>query len=72
MLKEDKEECWSLNDSIWNIVWKISSPQRVRLILKQRLLTNFGRVRKEIGQDESYQRFGHNTEDALHILRDYL
>ncbi|KAH1082531.1 hypothetical protein J1N35_022292 [Gossypium stocksii] len=71
MLNEDS---WDLREDKWKIAWKYPRPQRVCIFiwttLKQRLITNTERVRKEIGTDPSCPICGHDSEDVLHVLID--
>lgn len=55
-------------------VWKILGLQRVRfffwIVLKQILLTNAERARRDLAVDPSCPICGHDSEDTLHIIRD--
>ncbi|KAF7844636.1 putative RNA-directed DNA polymerase [Senna tora] len=60
--------------NIWNSVWKLSVPQRVRsfmwLCAHDKLLTNVERCRRQMSDSAVCDRCGSNCEDLIHALRD--
>ncbi|KAK8511943.1 hypothetical protein V6N12_074632 [Hibiscus sabdariffa] len=65
---------WDGKDKIWDIIWKLTVPQRVRLFLwlayRQRLMTNSERCRRGLGQSVICPRCHMAEETVLHTLRD--
>ncbi|KAK9043442.1 hypothetical protein V6N11_071786 [Hibiscus sabdariffa] len=65
---------WDGEDKIWDIIWKLTVPQRVRLFLwlayRQRLMTNSERCRRGLGQSFLCPHCHMAEETVLHTLRD--
>ncbi|MBA0681479.1 hypothetical protein Goari_023279, partial [Gossypium aridum] len=62
-------------DNKWKLAWIFTGPQRVRhflrLVLKERLLTNVERCRRGLFGDLSCSLCGNVEESIIHVLRDY-
>ncbi|KAL4360986.1 hypothetical protein GQ457_04G014920 [Hibiscus cannabinus] len=65
---------WDDKDQIWDLIWKNTVPQRVRLFLwltcRQRLMTNSERCRRGLGTSVVCPRCHMADESVLHTLRD--
>ncbi|MFQ6651567.1 hypothetical protein Gotur_023843 [Gossypium turneri] len=68
------ESTWDGKDPVWQQIWTLKCPQRVRsflwLICKEKLLTNVERKRRTLTTDELCQICHAPQESILHILRD--
>ncbi|KAH1097557.1 hypothetical protein J1N35_014478 [Gossypium stocksii] len=71
-----KGDDYCSKDDKWKSVWKFPGAQRVHffiwLVLKQCLLSNIERVKRNLADDPSCPICGFHSEDILHILRDCL
>ncbi|KAK9023907.1 hypothetical protein V6N11_004094 [Hibiscus sabdariffa] len=65
---------WDDKEQIWDLIWKHTVPQRIRLFLwltyRQRLMTNSERFRRGLGSSAICPRCHMAEETVLHTLRD--
>ncbi|KAF2300624.1 hypothetical protein GH714_014554 [Hevea brasiliensis] len=61
-------------DDLWKLIWSWSGPERVRVFLslafQNKILSNSQRFIRGLSQDASCPFCGHDSEDAIHVLRD--
>ncbi|KAK8298923.1 hypothetical protein V6Z12_D05G288400 [Gossypium hirsutum] len=68
------ESTWDYKDPVWQQIWTLKCPQRVRIFLwlvcKEKLLTNAERKQRTLTKDKLCQICHAPHESILHILRD--
>ena len=71
LIREDIPE---VRDQIWQFIWKLKAPQRIRfflwLVAHGRLMTNTNRVSRGLADDLRCKGCLLKEEDTIHLLRD--
>ncbi|KAE8681177.1 hypothetical protein F3Y22_tig00111342pilonHSYRG00267 [Hibiscus syriacus] len=65
---------WNAHCPIWNTIWTLQIPQRIRtflwLVLRDRIASNYERYRRGLTQNPACSLCGFHEETTLHVLRD--